>query len=603
MKRILSAVILLIAAVSCSVLDNGSNSVNSGQNQTGNTVKAAPAGFVYAQGTQFMIDGKPFYFAGCNAYSIFTVGEDWMTNSTNDIENYAIGKTNIDTFMSNMAVIGVKVLRTWGFDHQAWMGYEPANGVYNEAQFMKFDYILQSAQKYGIKVIIVLENYWADYGGIDAVLQWFGLPSGDYASRVAFFTNASCIQSYKNYVQHWLTRLNHYTLKTYSADPAIFSWELMNKPRGPNGDSTGTILRAWVDQMGSYIKSLDPNHMVSAGLEGHGTKYGFGGDEGNPFVYIHQSPYIDFCTAHPYPDESWANLTTNQAAALVDAWIADAHGVVGKPFVMEEFNTHNNKQAYWTAMYTEIENKNAAGDCFWNFNLSSTSDFDMLPGDAVLTGVFMPHAAKMASKSGPVGSSSSAVSSVAVSSSRSSTVSSAAVSSSLSSAASSTAVSSSRSSAASSTAASSSRSSAASSVAVSSSRSSVASSVAVSSVASSVAVSSAASSVSGGYAVNYTVNNDWGAGATCTVTIKNNSATALSSWSLVWTFAGNQAITQIWSASQTTSGEIVTAVNLSYNGTIGANGGTQSFGFNLSYSGSNAKPTSFTLNGTACTLY
>ncbi len=162
------------------------------------------------------------------------------------------------------------------------------------------------------------------------------------------------------------------------------------------------------------------------------------------------------------------------------------------------------------------------------------------------------------------------------------------------------------SSVASSIAASSSR--AASSIAASSSRSSIASSVAVSSslAASSVAssaASSTASSTSGGYAVNYTVNNDWGAGATVTVTIKNNSATALSSWSLVWTFAGNQQITQIWSATQTTSGATVTANSLTYNGAIGANGGTQSFGFNLNYSGSNAKPTSFTLNGTACTLY
>ncbi len=211
------------------------------------------------------------------------------------------------------------------------------------------------------------------------------------------------------------------------------------------------------------------------------------------------------------------------------------------------------------------------------------------------------------------GSSSSTASSTAVSSSRaassiaassslaaSSVASSAAVSSSRSSAASSAAVSSSRSSAASSTAVSSSRassvtSSAASSAAVSSSR-------AVSSAASSVAVSSTAAS-SGGYAVNYAVNNDWGAGATVTVTIKNNSTTAVNGWTLVWTYAGNQAITQIWNATQTSSGETITVNSLSYSGTIGANGGTQSFGFNLSYSGTNAKPAAFTLNGTACSLY
>ncbi len=184
--------------------------------------------------------------------------------------------------------------------------------------------------------------------------------------------------------------------------------------------------------------------------------------------------------------------------------------------------------------------------------------------------------------------------------SSSSVTSAASSSSSVSSAASSSLA---ASSAASSVTVSSSRSSAASSVAVSSSRSSVASSVAVSSSLAASSVASSAASSAGGYAVNYNVSNDWGAGATVTVTIKNNSAAALSSWSLVWTFAGNQAITQIWSASQTTSGETVTAVNLSYNGAIGANGGTLAFGFNLSYSGSNAKPTAFTLNGTACSTY
>ncbi len=199
-------------------------------------------------------------------------------------------------------------------------------------------------------------------------------------------------------------------------------------------------------------------------------------------------------------------------------------------------------------------------------------------------------------------------SSAAASSSRSSAASSAAVSSSAS-VASSAAVSSSRSSVASSVAVSSSRSSAASSAAVSSSRSSAASSVAVSSsraassAASSAAVSSAASSTAGGYAVNYTVNNDWGAGATCTVTIKNNSAAAVNGWTLVWTYTGNQTLTQIWNAAYTASGETITVTNASFNNVISANGGTQSFGFNLSYSGSNAKPTAFTLNGTACTTY
>ncbi len=37
-----------------------------------------------------------------------------------------------------------------------------------------------------------------------------------------------------------------------------------------------------------------------------------------------------------------------------------------------------------------------------------------------------------------------------------------------------------------------------------------------------------------------------------------------------------------------------------WNGTIAANGGTTSFGFNLDYSGATSIPTDFALNGTSC---
>jgi glucuronoarabinoxylan endo-1,4-beta-xylanase len=105
--------------------------------------------------------------------------------------------------------------------------------------------------------------------------------------------------------------------------------------------------------------------------------------------------------------------------------------------------------------------------------------------------------------------------------------------------------------------------------------------------------------VTGGYVVTYEMN-DWGSGATVNITVKNNTATAVNGWTLAWTFPGNQKVTNIWNASYTQNGASVSATNLSHNSTIGANGGTVNLGFNLSYSGTNAKPTSFTLNGTAC---
>jgi PelA/Pel-15E family pectate lyase len=104
----------------------------------------------------------------------------------------------------------------------------------------------------------------------------------------------------------------------------------------------------------------------------------------------------------------------------------------------------------------------------------------------------------------------------------------------------------------------------------------------------------------GGYVVTYTVSSDWGSGGNVDVTIKNNTSTAVNGWTLVWTFPGNQTITNLWNGVYTQSGASVSVKDTGYNATIGANGGTTSFGFGMNYSGTNGKPTSFTLNGTAC---
>ncbi len=101
--------------------------------------------------------------------------------------------------------------------------------------------------------------------------------------------------------------------------------------------------------------------------------------------------------------------------------------------------------------------------------------------------------------------------------------------------------------------------------------------------------------------VTYAVKNDWSSGATVNVTIKNNSVSAINGWTLAWTFPGNQVISNLWDGSYTQSGTSVSVTNLKYNSTIVA-GGTASFGFNLTYSGSNTKPASFTLNGVSCAV-
>ncbi|WP_210582440.1 glycoside hydrolase family 6 protein [Streptomyces sp. GESEQ-4] len=100
--------------------------------------------------------------------------------------------------------------------------------------------------------------------------------------------------------------------------------------------------------------------------------------------------------------------------------------------------------------------------------------------------------------------------------------------------------------------------------------------------------------------VDYKVQNQWDTGFTTAVTVTNNGA-AKSTWAVKWSYAGNQKITNGWNAKFSQSGAAVTAANESYNGTLAA-GGSISFGFNASYSGSNALPTAFTLDGVTCNV-
>jgi endoglucanase len=74
---------------------------------------------------------------------------------------------------------------------------------------------------------------------------------------------------------------------------------------------------------------------------------------------------------------------------------------------------------------------------------------------------------------------------------------------------------------------------------------------------------------------------------------------AISPWSLTWTFPGDEQISSMWTASYTQSGEDVTATNESYNATI-APSASVTIGFTGTYTSSDAAPTSFSVNGTAC---
>ncbi|MEV0975322.1 cellulose binding domain-containing protein [Streptomyces sp. NPDC049915] len=100
--------------------------------------------------------------------------------------------------------------------------------------------------------------------------------------------------------------------------------------------------------------------------------------------------------------------------------------------------------------------------------------------------------------------------------------------------------------------------------------------------------------------VEYSVTGQWDTGFQGAVQVTNNTA-ALSSWRLTFDFPGTQKVTQGWNAEWSQSGTTVTAANESWNGSL-ATGASVSAGFLGSFSGTNAVPAGFKLNGTTCNV-
>ncbi len=114
------------------------------------------------------------------------------------------------------------------------------------------------------------------------------------------------------------------------------------------------------------------------------------------------------------------------------------------------------------------------------------------------------------------------------------------------------------------------------------------------------ATTQSAGSTGAGCHVTYVDANDWGSGFTGSISITNNGAAALSAWTLTWSYSGNQQISQSWNSNETQSGKSVTLTNAGWNGNIGGGATLSGIGFNAIYSGTNASPTQFYLNGTLC---
>ncbi|CAH9088663.1 unnamed protein product [Cuscuta epithymum] len=348
--------------------------------------KADGDGFIRTNGIHFSENGYPFYANGFNAYWLMYVGSDLS-------QRYKVS----DAYKTASSH-GLTVARTWAFsDGGAYRPLQCSPGSYNEDMFKGLDFVIAEARKYGIKLILSLANNYDSFGGKKQYVEWARREGQSLSSDDDFFRNPVVKGYYKNHIKTVLNRVNTLTGVVYKNDATIMAWELMNEPRCTS-DPSGNTIQAWIKEMACYVKSIDKNHMLEAGLEGfygqttpqrtHLNAFNIGTD----FIANNQISAIDFATAHSYPDQ-WLPKTNDESQLTfltnwLNAHIEDSQNILKKPLLIAEFGkswkdpgfTPYQRDALFRAVYYSIYSSAerggaAAGSLFWQLLADGMENF------------------------------------------------------------------------------------------------------------------------------------------------------------------------------------------------------------------------------------
>lgn len=99
--------------------------------------------------------------------------------------------------------------------------------------------------------------------------------------------------------------------------------------------------------------------------------------------------------------------------------------------------------------------------------------------------------------------------------------------------------------------------------------------------------------------VDYVKTTEWVGGFVANVTITNTGTAPISSWTLTFTFPGDQHVATAWNATVTQAGTAVTATNAAFDATIPA-GGSTSLGWQGTWTANDTNPSTFHVNGATC---
>jgi mannan endo-1,4-beta-mannosidase len=343
--------------------------------------------FVMRKGSHFEIAGKPYYYIGTNFWYgaiIASKGEG------GDRKRLA---KELD-FLKSKGIDNLRIMVGGDGPNGVPTRIEPTlqvqPGVYNDTIFDGLDFLLKEMSKRKMYAVLFLNNSWEWSGGYSQYLNWAGygpfpLLSIDgwnlFSKYVAQYAECQpCHEMFKKHIQNVITRTNRYTGKKYIDDPAIMAWQIGNEPRVFKKEAKPAFI-SWLKDASAYIKSIDPNHLLSIGSEGEM------GSEGDIALWetIHTDPNIDYTTIHIWPDNwSWINKkslgkTLPKAISLTNDYLQrhlEITRKIGKPLVVEEFGFPRDSMQFTPQSPTRLR------DCYYS------SIFDKLTESAIQNDAF-----------------------------------------------------------------------------------------------------------------------------------------------------------------------------------------------------------------------
>lgn len=282
--------------------------------------------YVTRSGSQFRYEGQDYYFAGFNCYSL-------LVNFTSD--------ATITGILQGMSKRDSRVLRLWGFDG----GKPPSNSNGNfryesggslhwrEAQWVKLDYLLSEAGKYGVKIYLCLadNNYTASFG-YDSKKTYVEWANAVYGSEIStdypytgFFDSEDCRTILKDFIFKLANRMNTYNNKIYKEDDTLNFLDIGNEMRYDVFDAEGGTQNSasstnvakvldWMDDIATYAKSVNPNWLITCSGAEHtwnwvqGDTVSNGSGYGRDYRIEAALASLDFIDVHCYPTQSGTAL-------------------------------------------------------------------------------------------------------------------------------------------------------------------------------------------------------------------------------------------------------------------------------------------------------